>query len=403
MSQLQKVLDSEMVLHLSHNDLDGYGSSYVVYQYMMKVRDFKNTEQLFIQENEDYGKILDVINSWRDTYCQGYDCGLLITDLNVNPKEIEAIKSIFGDKWYVIDHHTNGDMKILEYPDNCFIDKNSCATLLTFDVLRHLDRPEVSDDDPRNFDNRELNLFTSTVNVYDLYLRDSFFDFNLGTWFTKCIKQCPVVNKTLKKNYLYNLFTTFHSSGAVKQPQIEKRLVDFQYEFIKNTWKDHNELASVLEQIYPDLQLVTDKSSIMTYLELIPINVLFAYLEFLVIGTYIKYEDPNITIFEGINSDVLTRVYDILFTKEEYRQRVLINVTSKYKDLTTFGFRSKNGKSGQTAAAISKIGGPDAAGGGHNDAAGGSVKRNMDVFDYTELLCNAFNYGEREAHNESRP
>ena len=63
-------------------------------------------------------------------------------------------------------------------------------------------------------------------------------------------------------------------------------------------------------------------------------------------------------VFEGINSKVLTRIYDILFIDEANRQKVMINVTSKYKDSTTFSFRSKNKKAGQTAAAIAKIGGP---------------------------------------------
>ena len=406
--KLKKVLESDFTINLSHIDLDGFGSSYVVEQYVQKCC---NPSQLLFQYNVDYGGILDALDEMSKTCLLAErEAGLIITDLNVSAKEIERIKQLFGDNWFIFDHHVNGTMEIYNEEGHYIIDEKRCATKITFDALRAfndtfniLENNYDANDVSTHFDNRELNIFTTTVNVYDLYLRDSFFDFNLGTWFTKCIEQCPITTLDLKRNYIYNLFRAFYNVASVKQPQIEKRFIDFQFRYIAQTWKDHKDLKEKLNQIYPDLQLIARANSIMDYLELIPINVLFAYLEYLYIQQYIVFDNSKIMVFEGINSKVLNRIYDILFIDEANRQKVMINVTSKYKDSTSFSFRSKNKKAGQTAAAIGKICGPGANGGGHDNAAGGNIKRNTTKDEYLELLCNAYEYGEREKHNESRP
>ncbi len=396
---LKQVLESDFIINLSHVDLDGYGSGYVIQQYVEKCCKHYPT---LVQYNVDYGGILGALDEMSKTCLLSHDkTSLIITDLNVSAKEISKIKELFGDNWIICDHHVNGEMDIYKEESHYVIDETRCATKITFDLLRSYNN--VFGNTDNDFDNRELNIFTTTVNVYDLYIRSSFFDFNLGTWFTKNIEQSPITNLDLKRNYVYNLFRAFYNNGAVKQPQLEKRFIDFQFSFIAKIWEDHDDLKSKLDQIYPDLQLLNNPRSIMDYLDLIPINVLFAYLEYLYINQYIVHDNSKMMVFEGINSKVLTRIYDILFIDEANRQKVMINVTSKYKDSTTFSFRSKNKKAGQTAAAIAKIGGPGSNGGGHDDAAGGSVKRNMDKDEYLELLGNAYAYAEREAHNESRP
>ena len=386
MGKLFDVLESDIVLHLSHTDLDGYGSGLVVRDFFEACPEHGKV----LQYNCDYGHIMPFLEEMQEEYKnQSYiNVGLIITDLNVCRDEISKIIEIFGHNWYVIDHHVNGPMEILNYPSNCTIDGSICATLLTFNTLvKYMKYHEL---DTENFDNRKLNIFTSTVNVYDLYLRQSFLDFNLGTWFTNIINTCVLEAPGLKRNYFYNVFNQFHSSAHVKYPVLDKRLIEFNYQYIERSWPDHEELRFILTEIYPDLRLISGERvncSISELLELIPLNVLFTYLEITNIQNYIIHEDENMIIFNGLKSSVLTRLYDILFIYDTNRTRVLVNISNKYADMTTFVFRGKNKLSGKFASTFALQG---HKGGGHDDASGASVKSKLSLPECIDMLVENF-------------
>lgn len=382
-NNLQNVLSADIVIHLSHTDLDGYGSGLVVHDFMNAVPEYG---KLF-QYNCDYGQIMSFLEEMENEHKNtAYaDISLLITDLNVCQEEILKIIEIFGkDKWFVIDHHVNGPMEIKNYPENCIIDKNRCATKLTFDTL--CEYMTIHNLDETDFNNRKLNIFSSTVNVYDLYLRQSFLDFNLGTWFTNIINTCLFETPGLKRNYFYNIFNQFYSSAHVKYPVLDKRLIDFNYHYVEKSWLDPEELKFILTQIYPDLKHITGESgdcSVMELLELIPLNVLFTYLEIKNIQNYIIYEDDNMINFNGLKSSVLTRLYDILFIYDANISKVMVNVSTKYDNKVTFGFRSKNGISGIFSSVFADQG---HQGGGHDDASGASIEGKYSLEECVDIL-----------------
>jgi hypothetical protein len=197
---------------------------------------------------------------------------------------------------------------------------------------------------------------TSITDVYDLYRRDSFLEFNMGRWMTSIIKNCRFNVPELRRNYIYNIFSQFHNSCHIKYPVLEKRLVEFNLTYIMNTWRDHHKLVNFLFEIYPDLKIHLNKIKMNTSyeeclrecLDYIPMPVMLSYLEYLYINDYIKYEDDNMIIFNGISSNSLVNIYDILFADNERVKKIMINVTVK-PYLTSFSFRSKNKMSGKLA------------------------------------------------------
>ena len=386
-NNLTNVLDSDIIIHLSHTDLDGYGSGLVVRDFF----DARPEHGTLLQYNCDYGHIMLFLEEIAEEYKDAAyaKISLLITDLNVCQEEILKIIEIFGDdRWFVIDHHVNGPMEILNYSECCIIDSKRCATKLTFDTLcEYLIRKGLTDE---LFNTRKLNIFASTVNVYDLYLRQSFLDFNLGTWFTNIINTCLLEAPGLKRNYFYNVFNHFYASAHVKYPVMDKRLTEFNYQYIERSWSDHEELKFILTEIYPDLRFISGESgdcSLMELLELIPLNILFSYLEITNIQNYIIHEDDNMIVFNGIKSSVLTRMYDILFIYESNRQKVLVNVSNKYADKTTFGFRGKNKLAGKFASTFALKG---HKGGGHDNASGASIDQKLSIEECVQILKDNF-------------
>ena len=121
-------------------------------------------------------------------------------------------------------------------------------------------------------------------------------------------------------------------------------------------------------------------------LDYIPMPVMLSYLEYLYINDYIKYEDDNMIVFNGISSKSLVNLYDILFIDDERVKKIMINVTVK-PYLTSFSFRSKNKMSGKLAAKFAEDG---QKGGGHDDASGASIDHKVDVEECIVLLKNYY-------------
>lgn len=154
---------NNIVYHLSHNDLDGYGSQYVTLVAGL------NT----INYNCNYGEIQENIEIIKKSITS--DDQLLITDVNLTEAEasyIDKLQKEVGFDLKLLDHHKTGRDVAKKY-DWYHLDETKCGTFLTWEFFDSLE---------------ETKLFASIVNDYDLWKEENE-HFNKGKALTKIVEE----------------------------------------------------------------------------------------------------------------------------------------------------------------------------------------------------------------------
>jgi oligoribonuclease NrnB/cAMP/cGMP phosphodiesterase (DHH superfamily) len=159
----------EQIHHLSHIDLDGYGSQYLT------MKCFKNIECY----NANYGpeirarleEIVKKIEQEKFLHKEQEEFLILITDLNLTTKDgnwIEQEAARIGAKLQLLDHHATGAQAAQRFAWYK-LDTTKCATLITYEWLQN----HYSFDSEKKFYN-----IVKAINAIDIWVSDDeFFEF----------------------------------------------------------------------------------------------------------------------------------------------------------------------------------------------------------------------------------
>lgn len=164
-------LDYDVILHLSHIDLDGYGAQLVINNLTY------DETCLHVTYNSNYGEeimvrlqeMLDIDNGPVSTL-------FLITDLNLNEEQAAFIDAEIRKRdnctLLLLDHHATGT-KVAEKYDWYHLDTTKSGTMLTFEAV-------YGEADPVLFRGNVMYEFVSCVNAADLWLTNQKERFRLG-------------------------------------------------------------------------------------------------------------------------------------------------------------------------------------------------------------------------------
>ncbi len=320
-----KLFDSSRLLvHLSHNDMDGFGATYVVGTFLF--------DRLMIQDNANYGEIISKLQE----IGLSKNSNLLITDINLTMEEAEWINDNCND-WCVIDHHGTGKDVATAYPKNYFLDTTRCGTLLTFHTLNTFAYNENS---------TELEDVCEMINAYDIYKTESDL-FRKGMLLANYVKSNQFQFKALTHDYMKFLFeevAPFILEYGVQETEIQYPRMFLKYLKYLNT-KANN--------------IIVDQ-------QLIPSNVQVAMLHEPLIRTKITFQNNDIVVFEGVSTSITQYVNELLFNAE-FSDKVLINLKTDGNKCFV-AFRDIQGNASKFAVR--------AGGGGHEKASGASFKLN---------------------------
>ena len=319
-----------LLVHVSHNDMDGFGSTHVVNKFM--------PERLMIQDNTNYGEIISKLTE----IGYGQNINLLITDINLTMEEAQFIDENYND-WCVIDHHGTGQAVAEAYSLNYFLDTGSCGTLQTFDALNSFEY------------NEDINLedVCVLINAYDIYLTDSPL-FRKGMLLANYVKSNSFQFKTLTHNYMTFLFDEV--ANFILEHGVQETEIQYQRLFL-NYLKTLNSKAN----------------GIVKEPELIPSNVQVAMLHEPLIRNKITFANDKFVIFENVSTSITQYVNELLFEKE-FANKVLINLNKK----GFVAFRSINEQASKYAVL--------AGGGGHPNAGGANLNLEKDEDGRLKLL-----------------
>ena len=328
---LQEIPEDAIVLHLSHIDLDGYGSSHIVRQMLPRN---------IVQLNCNYGEIIDTLMDGRYPGSIS-DYYVLVTDLNLNLDELNILGLSKG--WGCIDHHVlNKDIQIENY-STYYLNREMSATKNTFEVLKKAFKTDWAVA-------VQLGNLVSVIDVYDLWKEKPEKQFNLGILLTNYIYSINFVDNSLILKYTDFLFSTvldFGYTHTILETEVFYSVVLNEFLF---------ELVSPQEFIDNEKHYLKDD---------IPSNVKQALLHRTVIDNYCSGENEQYLIYTGISTKITQYLFHIMFKEDKFKDKVLINLS---KD-GTIAFRSINEKARDLAVLCS--------GGGHPNAAGGNIKQEM--------------------------
>jgi oligoribonuclease NrnB/cAMP/cGMP phosphodiesterase (DHH superfamily) len=329
--------DTCKIYHLSHTDLDGYGSQMVTNHYFKSIQFYNSNYGREI--NERFNEIFNDIQ--KDKNSKNI---ILITDLNLTPEQAKdfdsRVKIAAEDIMIVLlDHHKSGQDCANDF-EWYYLDDSRCATKITYDFFSNIYGKD-----------KKLSKFTDVVNAVDIWLDDKD-EFELGKVCLGLVSGAREINRIMfpseNSQYLFKLLTKIQpyfdsdKSHIVLDENIHKIKKD-----ILKTKKDDtlNNLISTF-----NVRLLTknrDKMSI-------------KYLGYKGILTY------NIGNVSVIGNDFLKANQDYDF---------FMDITSR----KTVSFRA-NG-----AVDVSRMAANLANGGGHPNASGGLFSGFKDSFIYANI------------------
>lgn len=178
---------SSPILSISHNDVDGYGS-----QYILNIMIFTQTK--IENVNLNYGEVEDFIRNLDfSKYSKVY-----ITDLNISNELCEFINSK-TDNVVLIDHHMC-DERNLEN-DWYILDKSISACLGTYNYFSKIQGEMIT-----------LRHFAEFVSVYDTWIQSDS-RFQKATVLSDVVYNCPLHYN--KRDFLFDVFFMFAFKGFV--------------------------------------------------------------------------------------------------------------------------------------------------------------------------------------------
>ncbi|MDR0665825.1 MAG: 3'-to-5' oligoribonuclease B [Campylobacteraceae bacterium] len=325
------------VFHLSHTDLDGYGSQFITKNYFQNIRFYNSNYGKEIDER--YAQILADIQN-----VKAEKSVILITDLNLTPEQAknfeERLKNVKSSvKLILLDHHQSADECAKKYPWY-FLDSSRCAAKITYDFFSKI-----------YGEKKRLGRLSEVINAVDIWLEDSA-DFELGKVCLNLISNAKELNRIMfddaNTQYMFCLLQNVIKYTDKKEPHI---LLDDDTHSIKKSFFQNggNDTLGNLVSKYNVEQLGKMKDKMTVF-----------YKGYKAILTF------NIGAVSVIGNNFLTQNPDYDF---------FMDVTSR----KTVSFRA-NGKTN-----VSKIAFELANGGGHPNASGGTIAGFRDSFLYENV------------------
>lgn len=248
LNQLKSSFDNKNPInffHLSHIDLDGYGSQFIV----KNIFKHFNKENIIKFYNSNYGNELkEVLNiAFKDINLyleknKANEAFLLISDLNLTEELIDKINSYLKKKRnrvkiLLLDHHLV-DEDLLDKTVWYNSKKEFCATKFVNEVFSNLIKSE----------NEKLSEYltklSNFINISDIWIKEHK-SFQKALFFSDCVfsesRIFPDIEELKNTNRNYKLFLIEKIFSFINQNKsvyfIEKRLIDFKKQFIKTNDK----------------------------------------------------------------------------------------------------------------------------------------------------------------------
>jgi uncharacterized protein len=238
--------------HLSHIDLDGYGCHYLTHQCFEHITAY----------NANYGpevtarleEIIEQIKQDRNNSEGEYHPWILITDLNLTPKEAKWIEQeaiAVRASLQLLDHHATG-AHAAERFGWYTLDTSRCATLITYDWLRrnHGFDPEGS-----------CHSIVQAINAIDIWLhQDPLFEF--GKVCLGMISGAKEINRILfpAQDRAFKSHLIALAQSLIDEHEAHIRLDDQLHSFKKSFFiQKHNDTKDNLVAQYVTRLLTADK------------------------------------------------------------------------------------------------------------------------------------------------
>lgn len=189
-------MTKEILYHLSHTDLDGYGCQMVVKFFQDNYRLYHSIRYY----NADYGndlsnKLKEVVNDIANVMVNDSvidNATLLITDLNLSMEDadwLEECRTKMGFNLVLLDHHLSGGDVAEKYSTwyKLSLSGNS-ATYLTYDFCKHSCQEwgEV-ETIPSSTNTRDIKFLVEIIDAYDTW-KDDRYSFHIGKILTAYLK-----------------------------------------------------------------------------------------------------------------------------------------------------------------------------------------------------------------------
>lgn len=177
------IKNAKKILHLSHDDLDGYGSL-IVGNYFFKGKDITLKPM-------NYGNIYDFIKQYKHDF-NTVDI-VVITDLNIDPKTLTKLFEEHSNIVY-LDHHPSPISSNIE--KWLIKDDSRCGTKLIYDYFSKL----------FNHENKKLADFVDCVDVGDRFIKNS------PKWEASQVISCLLAQKIFNLDNMIPRFSFFGDS-----------------------------------------------------------------------------------------------------------------------------------------------------------------------------------------------
>jgi len=312
-----------MIYSISHTDLDGYASQLII----KKVAEAAGEKiKMF---NVNYGK--SITNAIAETLGNiSSKDSLYITDLNLDDKQAELLNEKMieiGFKLHVLDHHETGKNIAAKY-DWYHYDKTKCATQITFE---YFNSPSV------------VEYLTYLTNIYDLWQIEE-----LDFFKAQCLNQSLMDRKKIFLKILEDMQRDFNF---------------FIIENVSKLLKSAPDIYSVEKELYELERRYFDSDNRLPNRTLHTVKIRAMYNEI------VKKELYTLVEIDGLTAEIYTGLSEIFQEFSAMRNELgeadfVANINSQ----GYIGFRS-----------IGNINVADIAkkyfnGGGHKNAAGGSIE-----------------------------
>lgn len=325
------------IYSLSHTDLDGYGSQFVLDTFYDNIKYY----------NADYGDVGDVLDDIMKVIEK--DDILYITDLNLTLDLAEKLNSHKIDKGFnlqLLDHHITGYDAFEKY-EWYYLDTNICATKITYQYLKDLNPRIVSN----------IEEIVDMINVYDMWLKKD-----------KLFRKSQLLSNLIYENKIDSnknsqfMISLIKKTGLLLQDwsvqEVERYIPAIICDELGNLTKNkHMKQFIESKDIATTVKLGTFPAETLNDRICLTKNI----------------DGVDVIFFKDISSRTSQYAFDYLLDSYSYKENVLVKYNSKNQTLSC---RSRNGK----AVAIAKLFG----GGGHADAAGAKLEEGKTLEDYLD-------------------
>ena len=334
------MLVSDRIIHISHNDLDGYASQFAVSRAFYNVAYF----------NGNYHELDNLIAAALkqiklEILANQAPKLLLITDVNLkaetcNHLQKQLQKLPIKVDLQLLDHHATGK-DCAERFEWYHLDTRYCATRLTYQWLKPWLTKELD---------VYLDAFSDLVNVTDLWLQDDD-RFNMANFMADIIFQKPLVIEEMQeahRNYLFyclfRIFAAYQNGDSLES--IERNLYDFQLDFLQ---ENHIDTSIVRD---PNIGLENKYHAL--------------------ILDYLKSNKPNIITIDGYKVALFFRWNGTIFqhiSSTYLKQNKHIDIAMRVGSNARLSLRTQ-----QADINVGDLARRYFFGGGHPQAAGGMLK-----------------------------